>query len=337
MAAAMRAGAQVADLEFVQFHPTGLALGKDPTPLATEALRGAGARLRDATGEYLSSVTANGTGDLAPRDVVSRAMARRMADLGATHCYLDATVLGREALERRFPTFVSACREGGIDPAVHWAPVSPTTHYTMGGVLTGSDGRTTVEGLMAVGEVACSGLHGANRLASNSLLEGAVMGARAAAELLESPGPAYPREQVGMDDVVTAPLMPGAAGSAPSLSRSSLRSAVQRYAGVTRDQGGLRSLSELLSSAAWPRDDPAAREASGELGSMLLVARAVAAAAVRREESRGAHWRTDYPEQRPEWRLRQVLQLLPDGELAVGELPVGRRHPAPAGPAPSTR
>ena len=194
LAAALRAGAQVADLEFVQFHPTGMDLGRDPRPLASEALRGAGARLRDSGGELLSG--RDGSGDLAPRDVVSRAMATRMALLGTDHCYLDATPLGDtlDAIEAGFPTFVSACLTAGISPETDWVPVSPTTHYTMGGVLTDAEGRTTLEGLMAVGEVGCSGLHGANRLASNSLLEGAVMGRRAAHVVLRSRGPALPRE-----------------------------------------------------------------------------------------------------------------------------------------------
>jgi len=343
LAAAMRAGAQVADLEFVQFHPTGLLLGKDPTPLATEALRGAGARLRDATGELLSPVTANGAGDLAPRDVVSRAMARRMAELDEGHCYLDATMLGRETLERRFPTFTASCRASGIDPVLDWAPVAPTTHYTMGGILTGSDGRTTLEGLMAVGEVACSGLHGANRLASNSLLEGAVMGGRAAAALLESPGPALPRQPVAADDIIAAPAAAGSRHGQSGLGRSALRSAMQQFAGVARDRAGLDRLGDLLSAAVPPEGSVAAGlEGGPELANMRLVARAVAAAAGRREESRGAHWRTDFPDDDPGWRVRQVLSLLPGDELAVGDLSVVRvgrvgRQAAPTGPLATSR
>ena len=195
LAAALRAGAQVADLELVQFHPTGMDLGRDPRPLASEALRGAGARLRDSDGEYLSGP--DGEGDLAPRDVVSRGMARRMAELGTDRCFLDATMLGPDAeIGARFPTFVAACIAAGLSPDKQWVPVSPTTHYTMGGVLTDAAGRTTLEGLMAVGEVASSGLHGANRLASNSLLEGAVIGRRAAQVILASGGPVAPRPAV---------------------------------------------------------------------------------------------------------------------------------------------
>jgi L-aspartate oxidase len=330
LAAALRAGAQTADLEFVQFHPTGMALGRDPRPLATEALRGAGARLRDATGEYLHDSSGPGYGDLAPRDVVSASMGERMSELAVDHCYLDATSLGREVLLRRFPTFVTACRAAGIDPVREWVPVSPTAHYTMGGVLTDADGRTTLAGLMAVGEVASSGLHGANRLASNSLLEGVVIGRRAAQALLDSAGPSAPRQRVELCDELPggwaggrapagmgAPPRRGAWGWGPRRGEYSapavddlLRSAVQSGAGVFRDAAGLRCLLERPTTP--------------------LVARAVAAAALRREESRGAHRRSDFPHAEPRWRVRQVVELLAGGALAVGELEVPEPDGRPA-------
>ncbi len=250
LAAAMRAGAQVTDLELVQFHPTGMDLGRDPRPLASEAIRGAGARLRDPEGAYLNGP--EGAGDLAPRDVVSRGMAQRMTELGAVHCYLDATMLGQdaEAIGARFPTFVAACLSAGLSPDRQWVPVSPTTHYTMGGVLTDSEGRTTLEGLMAVGEVASSGLHGANRLASNSLLEGTVVGRRAARLVAAAAGPVAPRPLVPL----TGALLDGASphGPAPSrpLDRDSLRLAVQAGAGVARDASGLERLAHYLAIAA---------------------------------------------------------------------------------------
>ncbi|MGD0809771.1 MAG: L-aspartate oxidase [Acidimicrobiales bacterium] len=328
LAAAMRAGAQVADLEFVQFHPTGMDLGRDPRPLASEALRGAGARLRDRDGEYLSGP--DGPGDLAPRDVVSRAMAQRMAGLGADHCFLDATMLG-ESVEARFPTFVAACRLAGIDPERDWVPVSPTAHYTMGGVLTDTDGRTTVEGLMAVGEVGCNGLHGANRLASNSLLEGAVVGRRAALAVVASRGPVAPRSPVGTDEMIAV------TGGGPPVSRPAdrrtLRLAMQADAGVARDAAGLRRLANYLAQADTGSHPGSGGEAT-ELANMVLVARAVVALAARRCESRGAHWRTDYPVPLPEWRARQVAQLMPTGELAVGAFAVeGGLHEAGVGHA----
>jgi L-aspartate oxidase len=354
LAAALRAGAQVADLELVQFHPTGMDLGRDPRPLASEALRGAGARLRDSEGEYLNG--ADGAGDLAPRDVVSRGMARRMAELAADHCYLDASMLGHnaDAIEARFPTFLAACRSAGLSPDRQWVPVSPTTHYTMGGILTDAEGRTTLEGLMAVGEVASSGLHGANRLASNSLLEGAVIGRRAAQLVLADGGPVAPRGAVPLTGTLTGGAGLGAAslgaadlgaaslggasidggsqrtdasGTGPEmLDRSSLRSAVQAGAGVSRDEAGLQRLVHYLATAkpAAGADGPEA----WELTNMALVARVVAALAARRSESRGAHWRTDYPASDPSWQLRQVAQLTPDGQIGVGHLAVSE---APAG------
>ena len=318
LAAALRAGAQVADLELVQFHPTGMDLGRDPRPLASEALRGAGARLRDSDGDYLNGP--DGEGDLAPRDVVSRGMARRMAELGTGRCYLDATMLGpdAEAIGARFPTFVAACTSAGLSPDQQWVPVSPTTHYSMGGVLSDACGRTTLEGLMAVGEVASSGLHGANRLASNSLLEGAVIGRRAAQVILAADGPAAPRPAVPLTEALLEEGGP-AAGPVP-LDRGSLRRAVQKGAGVARDAAGLQHLDDYLAAArpAGPSDGPQA----WELANMALAARVVTALAARRRESRGAHWRTDYPDTDPTWQVRQVAQVLADGEMGTGELSV---------------
>ena len=176
-AAALRAGAQLADVEFVQFHPTTLHVPADPRPLISEAMRGEGAVLRDQRG---ASVTegVHPLGDLAPRDVVSRAMVTRMQELGVDHLFLDATGFGSDRITHRFPTIVAACRAFGIDPAFESIPVSPAAHYTMGGVRTDLSGRASLAGLYAVGEVAESGVHGANRLASNSLLEGVVFGRR---------------------------------------------------------------------------------------------------------------------------------------------------------------
>lgn len=330
LAAALRAGAQAADLEFVQFHPTGMALGPDPRPLASEALRGAGARLRDATGEYLHAGTAAGTGDLAPRDVVSRSMARRMAELGADHCYLDATGIEANELGQHFPTFVAACRASGLDPCRDWAPVSPTAHYTMGGVLTDALGRTTLEGLMAVGEVGCSGLHGANRLASNSLLEGAVIGRRAAAAAVEAGGPVAACDEVYVEPVADGPVPAdgGTArpGSPTAGARLALRQSMQAHAGVARDGRGLVLVASRLERDV-VGDHPGTATGWGpaewELDNMRCVARGVVALALRRQESRGAHWRTDFASAQDRWRVRQVCQLGPDGSVAVGELAVG--------------
>jgi len=169
VAMALRAGVAVADVEFVQFHPTALHHPQMPRPLLSEALRGHGALLRDARGDRFVD-------ELAPRDIVSRAMAIRMREQGADHLWLDATPLA--GFEQRFPTIAAALSRAGLDPAVDWLPIAPAAHYLVGGVLTDLDGASALPGLWAAGEVACTGVHGANRLASNSLLEGMVFGAR---------------------------------------------------------------------------------------------------------------------------------------------------------------
>jgi aspartate oxidase len=264
-----------------------------------------------------------------------------MAELGADHCFLDATPLGRDVLAGHFPTFASYCQAAGLDPEHDWVPVSPTAHYTMGGVLTDYDGRTTLEGLMAVGEVSCSGLHGANRLASNSLLEGAVIGGRAVEVLLGSKGPVGPREAVDLDETLPAqgerPAPERPAPERAPARRSALRSAMQSRAGVARDAAGLEELASLLA-----RDFPLLRPPVGpaapedwELANMALIARAVVGLAARRQESRGAHWRTDYPADDPKWRLRQVVSLLPGGSLRVGHVDVeAGSSPLPAASVP---
>ena len=215
IAAALRAGAVLADLEFVQFHPTALHVAFDPPdrpgdppggppdpprPLISEAMRGEGAVLRDGDGSPVMDGV-HPLGDLAPRDVVTRAMASRMAATGARHLWLDATAIPARQLERRFPTILARCRAAGIDPSRQPIPVSPAAHYLMGGVVTDLDGRTTLPGLFAVGEAACTGVHGANRLASNSLLEGVVFAARIGQALAgPGPGPGFGQGPGAVDD-----------------------------------------------------------------------------------------------------------------------------------------
>lgn len=281
IAAAIRAGAAVADLEFVQFHPTALAVGA--AFLVSEAVRGEGATLIDDTGRRFC-FDAHPDGELAPRDVVARANARAMAAQGGRPVRLDATALGAERLAERFPTIDAAVRERGLDWAREPIPVTPAAHYLMGGVVTDLDGRTTVPGLYAVGETARTGVHGANRLASNSLLEGAVFGARA--------GDAVAHDRVWP----VAPVSPGRAETSPSparadappFSRAALQQLMWAEAGLVRDAAGLDRAAATL--AAWDSD---AAPRSIEDANLLLVARHVVAAALARTGSVGAHYRSD--------------------------------------------
>ena len=333
IAAALRAGADLADLEFVQFHPTALCCQADPRPLVTEALRGEGAVLRDPDGERFMA-GAHPLAELAPRDVVTRAMAARMAACRSDHLLLDATHLGRAHLERRFPTVLARCRDAGIDPAVQPIPVAPAAHYLMGGIRTDLHGRTSLKGLYAVGEAACTGVHGANRLASNSLLEGLVFAARAAAALsggadaerheadgkagpapVDNPGSAPPSSA----SVVTGgpPLGRGLVGARVPAARGRawLRRVMTRDAGVLRSPDGLARAAAVAAALAGP--PAAASTAAWETANLAQVALVVTALAARRTESRGAHWRADYPHPDPAWRRRQVACRGADGTLTV--------------------
>ena len=278
---AARAGAVIADAEFVQFHPTAIACGLDPAPLATEALRGEGAILINRHGIRFMQ-EAHPDAELAPRDVVARAVfAQTQAGLAPA---LDTrTALGKRLL-RDFPAVAAACQQTGLDPLVTPIPVAAAAHYHMGGIATDAAGRTSLEGLWACGEVASTGLHGANRLASNGLLEALVYGRRAAVDMNAVLGP-IPKQQAG----VTLPdLPPGTAPRSDLVDR--LRQAMTNGAGVIRTAQGLqRSLSEI---AAIEADQPD----STALANMTATATLIASAALRRRESRGAHFRSDHPE-----------------------------------------
>ncbi|KTR95959.1 L-aspartate oxidase [Microbacterium testaceum] len=282
IAAALRAGAAVADLEFVQFHPTALAVGAPF--LVSEAVRGEGAVLVDDAGRRFA-FDAHPDGELAPRDVVARANARAMATQDGHPVRLDATALGAERLARRFPTIDAAVRERGLDWAREPIPVTPAAHYLMGGVVTDLDGRTTVPGLYAVGETARTGVHGANRLASNSLLEGAVFGARAG-EAVARDGDWPVRPETRRRVVAAQP-----ATDAPPFSRHALQQLMWAEAGLVRDADGLAHAAAVL--ASWSAD-PSPR--TTEERNLLLVASHVVSAALARSGSVGAHFRSDAPD-----------------------------------------
>ena len=283
IALALWAGVGVTDIEFIQFHPTMLfdRNGTGRRPLITEALRGEGAVLRDARGD---SVTAgvHPMGDLAPRDVVAAAIDARLRETGDECVFLDAC--GIEDFTRRFPTVTEACRAAGVDPIREPIPVVPGAHYSCGGVRADVHGRTELAGLFAAGEVARTGMHGANRLASNSLLEGLVVGGRAgraaAAHASSTSAPTARFEPVGR----------------PVLDRRALQQAMTRWASVVRDADGLAHLTDALANAS-PR--PLRTRADAEDAALTATARVVAVAAAARTESRGCHHRSDYPQTDP--------------------------------------
>ena len=309
---ALRAGAVVADVEFVQFHPTALAVAEFPRPLVSEAVRGEGGVLRNGAGEaFMAAVDPRG--DLAPRDVVSRAVFRTMVAEGADHVWLDAT--GVPGFAERFPQITRACRAHGMDPASGWLPVAPAAHYQCGGVLTDLWGRTSLPGLYACGECACSGVHGANRLASNSLLEGLVFGHRVGIAL--GGGDAgtpllSPREVAGRFPVRSGGGAPAGGGD----SLATLQSVMTRTAGVVRRGEELRAALAELDRFA---EAASARTTWGDLtlGNLALSARTVVVGALVREETRGCHTREDFPERDAAWERRVLQRLAGDGAIEV--------------------
>ncbi|GAA1794563.1 L-aspartate oxidase [Actinomadura chokoriensis] len=312
VALALRAGAEVADLEFVQFHPTVLWLGEDATgqqPLISEAVRGEGAHLVDHDGVRFM-VGRHELAELAPRDVVAKGITTRMHETGAPCMLLDARHFGAAMWESRFPTILAACRHHGIDPVTEPIPVVPAAHYASGGVRTDLHGRTSVPGLYACGEVACTGVHGANRLASNSLLEGLVFATRIAkalpTDLNSPPAPTTP--------TTPTPTAPATAGAGVArLVAGEWRGEIQRImtsgAGVLRGAAGLewavRELAGLEGRGAEPGVE------AWEATNLYTVASAIVAAARRREETRGSHWREDFPERADgAWHGHLVTRLV---------------------------
>ncbi len=322
VAMALRAGLAVRDVEFVQFHPTVMWRGPDARgqqALVSEAVRGEGAVLYDGAGERVMAGV-HPQGDLAPRDVVAAAISKRMAEAPGgvdDHVYLDATHMG-ERFYTRFPSITAACREAGIDPARERIPVAPAAHYVCGGVPAALDGRTELAGLFAVGEVACTGVHGANRLASNSLTESVVAGTRLGRDLAwELPERVDPDPDERSDR----------AALVATARRPDVRIAMSRHVGVLRDAASLDAAAATLADvAASTTDDLAlADRSSWETTNLATVAAVVVAAAAARTESRGCHRRTDHPEPQPEWLVHLDVTIDEGGAPAVRiaeELPI---------------
>ncbi|SPT60024.1 L-aspartate oxidase [Actinomadura madurae] len=360
VALALRAGAEATDLEFVQFHPTVLWLGRGATgqqPLISEAVRGEGAHLVDHGGERFM-IGRHELAELAPRDVVAKGIMNRMAETGASCMLLDGRHLGAAVWEHRFPTILAACRHHGIDPVTEPIPVVPAAHYASGGVRTDLHGRTSVPGLYACGEVACTGVHGANRLASNSLLEGLVFAARIADALVEdlhgggdpagrptaadgeagmthavsverdvsvgrevSVGPDVSLEHVSVGQgfsleqdvslgqgVFVGQGLPAGGGLLAGGLRDEIQRVMTSYAGVLRGADGLERAAVELDALGGGHAEPGVE--AWEATNLHTVASAIVAAARRREETRGSHWRQDFPERADgTWRGHLVTRL----------------------------
>jgi L-aspartate oxidase len=351
LALAARAGAELRDVEFVQFHPTVLWTGssRGQCPLITEALRGAGAVLVDAAGRAVMAGR-HPLGDLAPRDVVSAAMQQRMGlgDAGgapAGHLWLDATALGRALLEREFPTVTAACRARGIDPVTEPIPVAPGAHYACGGIEADMDGRTSVDGLFAVGEAASTGVHGANRLASNSMTEALVAGHRLGdllgrslprpvaglAMAVRAAGLQAPRPMAAQTGGLRAPrpaaaqraglLAPSAGPGADPPARPAMAAAMSRHAGVLRDREGLERLLEMLAQV--PPAGQGLDLATVEATSLHTVSVLVAVAALARAESRGCHRWRDVPPTSDDGAQHTVLRVDSGRPRVAGAVPAG--------------
>ncbi len=317
VAMALRAGVPLADLEFVQFHPTVLAQPGTGPFLVTEAIRGEGAYLRDAAGDrFMPGLHA--LAELAPRDVVARGIQRQMGLDDRGHVWLDLRHLSAADMRARFPTIRAELASRGLDLATDLIPVAPAAHYFIGGAIAGSDGFTALPGLLALGEAACTGVHGANRLASNSLLEGLVFGIAAAESLGRSLAPAAPATEPGIHAVPASSANPES--EAIRAARAAVQQAMSRDVAVVRDAAGLARAAAIVAE-----QDAALAALPGTFGrplwearNMALAAAAVIAGAAHRAESRGAHYRDDFPE--PDPALAGLHSLLIDGSWTLGPL-----------------
>lgn len=313
VALALRAGAAVADLEFVQFHPTVLWLGplaQGQQPLVSEALRGEGALLLDREGRRFM-VDEHPLAELAPRDVVAKAIMRRMRAEDSSHVWLDGRALGADTWLRRFPTILESCRSRGIDPVTDLIPVAPAQHYVSGGIRTDLSGRATIPGLYACGEAACTGVHGANRLASNSLLEGLVFARRII-------------EAVVADAPASRPARPldGPHALVPHAERRHMQQAMDADSGVLRSAASLARAAQALAEVGTASGARPSTE-DWETTNLHQIASVLVAHAVQREETRGSHWREDYPDRDDErWRVRLVTRVTADHDVHTTTEPV---------------
>jgi L-aspartate oxidase len=313
VALALRAGATIADLEFVQFHPTVLWVGSDSRgsqPLISEAVRGEGAILRNINGEAFMS-TIHPMKDLAPRDVVAHAVHEEIIKSGKPYVYLDGTKLGENVWLQRFPNILSSCRKIGIDPLVEMIPVVPAAHYASGGVVSDMTGKTDIPGLFAVGECANTGVHGANRLASNSLLEGLVVAERVANHLTDLPEQSEP-----LIENVPTNLIDGKV-------RKDITETTTTGAGAVRNATGLNKTIDKLSELAQKTTKLSSTQ-SWEATNLLTVSSFLSNAALRREESRGSHWRSDFPERNDSRWLVRIQGKLNEGKLELSEKTIGK-------------
>ncbi len=309
-AMAIRAGATMRDMEMVQFHPTLLYVAGFERRLITEALRGYGAYLRNSKGERFM-VGHHELAELAPRDVVSRAINAEMRRTGDAAAFLDVTHLDQAELRRKFPTFMQACDDAGIDASRSWVPVRPGPHYMLGGVVARLDGTTSIEGLLAVGEVTSTGLHGANRLASNSLLEGLVCG-RKAGELAATRG-AFTRKHPRI--AAERPMRSTRRIDVPDMINA-VKGAMWRWMGVERDERGMQELLRQL--RGWQKllnEQERRFPSEWQLENMLDVAAAMTFSALTRKESRGVHFRNDFPAPDPAWAQRHVEYTASGGAI----------------------
>jgi len=305
IAMAFRAGASLQDLEFMQFHPTTLYIAGASRALISEAVRGEGGVLRNRQGERFMH-RYHPDAELAPRDVVSRSIVAEMKRTEHTHVYLDVTGKSAGFLENRFPTITNLCRRFELEPSEDLIPVRPAAHYMVGGIRTDLRGRTDVRNLLACGEVACTGLHGANRLGSNSLLEGLVFGRRCAEtateELRQMP------EALSVHALQGLPQEPAYGNLNLTDVENSLKSVMWRDVGIVRDGEGLDEALDMVTF--WCRyvmDKEFQQPQGWQLQNMLIVARLIAMSARQREESRGVHYRSDFPETSPSWQRHIVI------------------------------